>query len=509
METKLIWLFFGLIMLAAGFFRLSYLDYMEYKADERYAFLLAKDLVKEGRFPLKGLGASVGVANPPLFIYLISAFALIKSSPLFIVGGIACLNILAVILTFFFTKKYLGKFAAVSAMGFFSLSTWAIFYSRKLWATDYLPLFSTLFLFFLMKAFKEKEGKLSFLLAGFFGILLFQIHYSGLLVFPYLLLIYFCHQKKFKLKPFFLGALLALIFFLPFLLWQRQTNFNDFEKIMKIIFSFGFSDRKFQLIYPFYPFILSGGLKTFEFLGFDYLPFLASLPKFVHWGSYAVFTSEIILIILGLIFSFKFWKKDVFYSMIALWFLLPVFVLSLTKIGDKPFYYAISFPAQFILIAIALSQIRKIKILKYLSCFGIVAAFLMMAIFNFYLGKFIVQKRVIRGEYGWVYRDKINFIKNFGQELRLDFQDINTSSLASGHNSWEIRRLLAESLDYPQNKNQLALAVKENPGFSQAHYDLALIYFEEDNQEALKKEKAVLKKLNFGLFQELEKTLSR
>src|SRR5689334_20074563 len=82
-------------MLAAAAFRFSWLDLMEFKADEANACRLALHVLGYsepgvGRFfPTAGLVSSVGVPNPPLFVYLMALPLAVARSPIAAVALIA------------------------------------------------------------------------------------------------------------------------------------------------------------------------------------------------------------------------------------------------------------------------------------------------------------------------------------------------------------------------------------------------------------------------------------
>ena len=70
-----------LIILLATYLRLSDLGLMEFKYDEAMVSVLTVDLVKGHVFPQVGIMSSVGLHNPPLFIYIMAIpFSLFKTS---------------------------------------------------------------------------------------------------------------------------------------------------------------------------------------------------------------------------------------------------------------------------------------------------------------------------------------------------------------------------------------------------------------------------------------------
>ena len=95
----------AIVALGAGL-RYAYFGLLEFQGDEAYAAQLALQFVKTGKLPLAGLMSSVGVTNPPLFIYLLIPMFAINASPVFVSGCIAFLGLAAVVLTWHIGRKY-------------------------------------------------------------------------------------------------------------------------------------------------------------------------------------------------------------------------------------------------------------------------------------------------------------------------------------------------------------------------------------------------------------------
>ena len=60
------------IWAVAAYTRLTYLDMVEFKGDEAAVSQLSMWLAEGVHFPLVGIVSSVGVTNPPVFIYLMA-----------------------------------------------------------------------------------------------------------------------------------------------------------------------------------------------------------------------------------------------------------------------------------------------------------------------------------------------------------------------------------------------------------------------------------------------------
>src|SRR5258707_567208 len=87
--------------------------------------------------------SSVGVTNPPLFIYLLIPMFAISANPTVVSCAIAALSLGAVVVCWHVGRKYYGSLAGLTASAMFAVSPWAVIYSRKIWAQDFVPVFST------------------------------------------------------------------------------------------------------------------------------------------------------------------------------------------------------------------------------------------------------------------------------------------------------------------------------------------------------------------------------
>src|SRR5436309_3102688 len=116
------WVCLALIVAAGGWLRWSHLDWLEFGSDQTIAAMLALKFVKEGVLPQAGLMSSVGVMNPPLFIYLlIPMFALTQNVAL-VSAMIGLLSLGAVAACWHVGRTYYGKTAGLVAAALFAVA---------------------------------------------------------------------------------------------------------------------------------------------------------------------------------------------------------------------------------------------------------------------------------------------------------------------------------------------------------------------------------------------------
>ncbi len=223
----------AIVALAAGL-RYAYFGLLEFQGDEAYAANLALQFVKTGKLPLAGLMSSVGVTNPPLFIYLLIPMFALNASPVFVSGCIALLGLAAVVLTWHIGRKYYGPAAGLVAGLFFAVSPWAVIYSRKIWAQDFVPVFATATMWAVHALVLGKKPK-----AIFWCVLLplcvVQIHFSGLALTAAVVVIVAWLRPKIDWRFAAAGLAAAVVTLAPYLYLQQKTNWGDFRQAMNTV----------------------------------------------------------------------------------------------------------------------------------------------------------------------------------------------------------------------------------------------------------------------------------
>ena len=211
----------GIVAVAAAT-RFSWLDLMEFKGDEAQACRLALHVLGfsepgVGRFfPTEGLISSIGVPNPPLFVYLVSLPLLIVRSPLAAVTAIAAANVTAVGLCYVVGKRCFSRFVGLAGAALWSLAPWAIVFSRKIWAQDLLPICTTLFALELHALLVRRKPSAVFWLLALLAIAT-QLHFSAWVLAPVVAASLWLGRDIVERRFVGLGIVFAAVLYLPFL----------------------------------------------------------------------------------------------------------------------------------------------------------------------------------------------------------------------------------------------------------------------------------------------------
>ncbi len=169
------------IILLAGFLRFYQITVTEFDDDQTAIFRMAYNAVHHGLLPVMSNGASIGIAQPPGVIYLNMLPALFSANPLGSVLLVAFLTLIGVVLTYFFTRRYYGRFAGTVAALLYGTAAAPVHYARFIWQPNVMPPFTVLFFFALFRGVVERCKGWFFFALVLLGIL-YQMHETTLLL---------------------------------------------------------------------------------------------------------------------------------------------------------------------------------------------------------------------------------------------------------------------------------------------------------------------------------------
>ncbi|MGQ9676445.1 MAG: hypothetical protein ACUVX1_12355 [Chloroflexota bacterium] len=345
------WGVLAAVVAVAAYSRLSYLDLVEFKGDEVAVSNLAVMLAERQHLPLVGIPSSVGIANPPAFVYLMTLPYLFTRDPALATGFIGALGILAVLACYYLTREYFGSFAAAVAGLLFAASPWAIMYSRKVWAQDVLPVFALL-LMATLYAYAVKGRSWQLAPAILLAALLPQIHFSGVALMPLLLLVVVIYRDRFCWLPFLCGVALATLTLVPYLIWQVTHNWGD----VRALLSLAQEPTRWDLL----------AVHTAMDMVSSRAFYSAPIP-----GDEWLFAGEGVLFLLGIVhvvgrlcvaIRLKNRGQSRSLTLLLLWLLLPVVIFSRHSIPVYPYYLLAALPAQFIVVGVFLSDLNRLVV---------------------------------------------------------------------------------------------------------------------------------------------------
>lgn len=225
------WLAIAVIVLAAAVLRLAGLQWMEFKGDEAVALQLAGKMLDGGGLARTGLMSSVGIPNPPVFLYWIAAVMAVSRDPVVVTAlAVAFPAIGAVFVTWWILRHRAGIWLRLGAAGLMAVSPWAVLYSRKIWAQDTMPLLGALLLGALFSV-AERSRTRAVVFVPVLIALLWQIHFSatGLALVAGIVLAW--RAKHLHWAALAAGIALAIATLAPYLSHLYETNFADLDRV--------------------------------------------------------------------------------------------------------------------------------------------------------------------------------------------------------------------------------------------------------------------------------------
>ncbi len=383
-----------LVLLVAITLRLSNLDYMEFKGDEAGNLLLASILSSGKDIPLVGIRSSIGTYNPPLFIYLMTIPLLFSGNPVIAAGFVALLNCVAVGVLYLFSRRFFSRETAVTAAGFMAVNPWAVFYSRKIWQQDLLPLFVIGFFYCLFAVICEKRARY---LPGCFAFLaaMTQLHLSSVYyVVPFaIVLVWF--RPKIGWGYYAAGIGIALLLYLPYIAFDLLNGgYNLHAQMQASQLPFQFRPDAFVV-----PLMLGSTVGFMRFVDVDALDLV-----------------QMCFIVAGLIYALV-RSAEWNYRIVVLWFCVPLLFLPISQINLQLHYFIFLYPVQFLLLGTCAAVITtRLRINHYaLSC-GAIALLVVLAAYQLQSSirfvTYIVNKQnLLWMDYGPPFRRRVQEIR--------------------------------------------------------------------------------------------------
>ncbi len=338
-----------LIVLAAAVLRLLNLNYMEFKGDEAGNLFIAIDLVSGRTFPLVGIMSSIGTYTPAFFAYLMAIPVIFTRNPLLAAGFVALLNCAAVGLTYVFCRRYFGQIAAIIAAGFFAVNPWAVFYSRKIWQQDVLPVFVVGFFFSLLAV--VCEGRKKHLLTCFACLAAAtQLHLSSVYYLLVLVVVMAAFRPKVGWRIWLGGIGIFAASYVPYVVYDLLHQGYDVKLYMHAFSAHSHFHRE-ALVMP---------LALGSTLGFMH---------FADWPALDLF--QALVVVVGLVYLFV-RRRDPRHTTLLLWYCVPTVFLMMSKLVLYPHYFICFYPIQFVVVGVVVSAViqdmkPRDRALKYVT----------------------------------------------------------------------------------------------------------------------------------------------
>ncbi len=170
-----------------------------------------------GELTATGPLTSWGIPDPPMSVYLMVPPALTDSPAAAAAAWAAVLNALAVMVTFFVTRRFFGLAVATAAGLLYASNPWAVYFSRRTWA-EIVPLFTAVALWAVLEVVVRRRA---FWAVAFFVALALQVQTRILAVVyaPAALLSLVLFPRRWGLRWPALGIVVGALISLPYAIW--------------------------------------------------------------------------------------------------------------------------------------------------------------------------------------------------------------------------------------------------------------------------------------------------
>src|SRR5579885_243481 len=376
------------LLLFASFLRFYRLAWTEFDTDQAVLAGLPRMALAHGLIPGTGTIASIGMANPPGYVYLFLPISALSASPLVDAIVIALSNILAVLLTYLFVRRYYGRLAGAVAGFLFAVAYESVHYSRFIWQPNLFPFFTLLFIAALFWGVVERRSGWFAVALPLLGLLL-HLHLLALYLIVPLLLALVLAYKTVRWRDVILGVVLSLGSFLTYFIWEIGVHFADISILLDAWHQPAHIDG--QALSDYLELV---GVPASQLAGPQTtLAWLTPLLRWERWGLIGLLLAGFLLAFLGLgwrqvrvmnasrfpepaspvpaKFSFSPWQRlrDEWSALAAspqraglllllTWQIVPVLLMTRHSVDLQFHYMLFLLPGPFILIGLLFSQVR-------------------------------------------------------------------------------------------------------------------------------------------------------
>src|SRR2546425_1898521 len=366
MRSWLLWLASAwevfLILLVAGFLRFYQINTTEFDEDQAQLFRMAYDAVHHALLPTTSNAASIGISNPPGVIYLFMPLAALSANPLWGAMLVGVFTTATALLTYFFTRRYYGRFAGVVAALLYATAARPLNYARFIWQPNLMPPFVVLFMFALFWGVVERRKGWLFPALLLLGVL-FQMHPITLLLAVPLLAAVVLAPGTLRWRDLALALAFLLVIFFPYLIWEVYTHFADVRTVFTLAKQYAHIDG--QAIH-FYRVFLS----PYDNLPADMHSVVLLLAPLLSWLSVAVplltlggFVTAGVLLLRSRWRGMRNWWADLRGDpyrcgllLLLTWQIVPLLILSRHAVDLHSQYFFMFLPGPFILIGLFLAK---------------------------------------------------------------------------------------------------------------------------------------------------------
>lgn len=211
--------------------RLRQMGYTDIGGDQSLTLDRALAWVHGGPWPLASIKSSLGIYNFPLVEYLWGLPLLLKPDILGVLWLIALVNLAGIGVAAWATGRVFGWRTAWWAALLFTVNPWAVYYGRLIWMQTLVPGFASIFYACLLLYFADQPKVLYIILGALSLSAAIQCHPTALVLAGVAVIVGVCFHRRLRLKPLLAGAGLFLLSFTPYVVFEFQHSFVDWQTL--------------------------------------------------------------------------------------------------------------------------------------------------------------------------------------------------------------------------------------------------------------------------------------
>ena len=220
-----------LLVVWALWIRLRLLGYSEIWWDQSLTINRSLEWIHGGLLPLSSMQSSFGTYNPPLVQYLYALPLFFKEDINGVLWLIAIVNLLGIAAAGLAVARVFNWRVAWWATLLFVINPWAMHYGRLVWMQSFVPGFSAMLFACVLLYFADDQKPWYLILGALCLSAVIQTHITSIALLPALAVIAGIFFRKVKLKPLIVGGVAFALTFVPFLIFQLQTSFADWQTL--------------------------------------------------------------------------------------------------------------------------------------------------------------------------------------------------------------------------------------------------------------------------------------
>lgn len=214
------------VLLLAVFLRFYHLSLTEFDTDQAVLWNTARVTLTHGLIPTASNLSSIGTPHFPLTIYILMVVGIFTDNPLAGAFVTALFNVLAVLFTYLFTRRYFGRLAGFVAAALTATAVTTILYSRFIWQPNLVALLIVLYMLALFRGAVERRSGW-FLPALLLLALSFQLSESSAYLAPALLLALLWGYRTVGWRDLVGGVAICALIFAPYMVLEASRGFAD------------------------------------------------------------------------------------------------------------------------------------------------------------------------------------------------------------------------------------------------------------------------------------------